>query len=193
MRRAVLAAVLTLVASLTGACTDLTGTEGKEWITGEGRIIEVPIEERAAPVTASGVDLDGNALDLEDYRGRVVVLNVWASWCPPCRAEMPLVVELANSYDEADVAFVGVDIRETGGQASAQSFVRSQGMPFPSFYDPGSEVLLRLSDDLGPYSLPSTVVLDREGRLAALILGEIPGAISMTDVIDDVAAESADG
>lgn len=184
------AALAVAVGLLTVAgCSDLQGTEGKEWITGEGRIIEVAPSERAAPVEAGGEDLDGNALDLDDYRDRVVVLNVYASWCPPCRAEMPLVVDLADSYDPAEVAFLGVNIRDAS-RDNAEAFIRAQDVDFPSFYDPGSEVLLRLSDDLGPYSLPSTVVLDRRGRLAVLVLGEIPGAVSMRDAIDQVLAET---
>ena len=170
-------------------CSDLQGTDGKEWITGEGRVIEVEPADRAAPVEASGEDLEGNPLDLADYRGRVVVLNVYASWCPPCRAEMPLVVDLAESYDPDEVAFVGVDIRDAS-RANAEAFIRGQEVGFPSYYDPGSEVLLRLSDKLGPYSLPSTVVLDRRGRLAVLVLGEIPGSVTMRNAIDDVAAET---
>lgn len=184
------AALAVAVGLLTVAgCSDLQGTEGKEWITGEGRIIEVAPSERAAPVEAGGEDLDGNALDLDDYRDRVVVLNVYASWCPPCRAEMPLVVDLADSYDPAEVAFLGVNIRDAS-RDNAEAFIRAQDVDFPSFYDPGSEVLLRLSDELGPYSLPSTVVLDRRGRLAVLVLGEIPGAVSMRDAIDQVLAET---
>lgn len=190
MRR--LAALAAAVGVLTVAgCSDLQGTDGKEWITGEGRIIQVDPVERDAPVTASGEDLEGEDLDLEDYRGQVVVLNVWAAWCPPCRKEMPDVVSLAEHYDPDDVAVLGVNIRENGGTAAAQAFARDEGMAFPSFYDPGGEVLLRLSDKLGPYSLPSTVVLDRQGRLAVLVLGAIPGKVSMQDVIDEVAAEEA--
>ena len=170
-------------------CSDLQGTEGKEWITGEGRILQVAPADRSAPVTADGEDLDGEALDLEDFRGRVVVLNVWASWCPPCREEMPAVVDLSEEYDADDVAVLGVNIRENGGADAARAFVRDQDIGFPSFYDPGGEVLLGLSDKLGPYSLPSTVVLDRDGRLAVLVLGAIPGKVSMQDVIDEVAAE----
>jgi thiol-disulfide isomerase/thioredoxin len=184
------AALAVAVGLLTVAgCSDLQGTEGKEWITGEGRIIEVAPAERAAPVKASGEDLDGNALDLDDYRDRVVVLNVYASWCPPCRAEMPLVGELADSYDPTEVAFLGVNIRDAS-RDNAEAFIRGQDVDFPSFYDPGSEVLLRLSDELGPYTLPSTVVLDRRGRLAVLVIGQIPGAVSMSDAIDQVLAET---
>jgi thiol-disulfide isomerase/thioredoxin len=116
------------------------------------------------------------------------VLNVWAQWCPPCRKEMPLLKELAESYDEDEVAFLGVNIRESSPD-NAKSFLRGEEFDLRSFYDPGSEILLALTDKVGPYSLPSTVVLDREGRMAALVLGEIPSARTMSDVIDDVVDE----
>jgi thiol-disulfide isomerase/thioredoxin len=187
-RRTALAssALLALVAS---GCTDVAGTDGQTWITGEGRIDQVAIGERGDPVSAVGEDLAGNALDLEDYRGKVVVLNVFASWCGPCRKETPLVVELAAGADPEQVAYLGINIRDDNAAASA--FANNFGVEFPSFYDPSSSVLLRLSDELGPYSLPSTAVLDREGRLAALVLGEIPGRATFQQVVDEVVAEGA--
>ena len=169
-------------------CSDLQGTDGKQWISGEGTIVEIAPEDRGDPVEASGEDLDGNPLDLADYRGRVVVANVWASWCPPCRSEMPTVVALADSLPAQDVAVLGVNIRNDA--ASARSFAREAGMEFPSFYDPSSEVLLGFSDDIGPYSLPSTAVLDRQGRLAAIVLGALPGRVTVQDLVEDVAAET---
>ena len=168
-------------------CSDLQGTEGKEWITGSSITVVEPAD-RAAPVSASGEDLDGDDLSIEDHRGKVVVLNVYASWCPPCRKEMPLVGELAASYDPDEVTFLGVNIRDASSD-NAEALLRGQDVELTSFYDPGSEVLLNLSDKLGAYSLPSTVVLDRQGRLAVLVLGEIPGAKTMSDAIDDVVAE----
>jgi len=171
-------------------CSDLQGTEGKEWITGSS-ITEVEIADRVDPVEATGEDLDGDELRVEDYRGQVVVLNVFASWCPPCRKEMPTVGELADSYDPDEVAFLGVNIREASPD-NTKAFLRGQDIDLLSFYDPGSEVLLSLSDKLGAYSLPSTIVLDRQGRLAVLVLGEIPGARTMADLIDDVVAEPRD-
>ena len=172
---------------LTG-CSGLQGTDGKQWITGDGQIVQIAPADRGEPIQASGEDLDGAPLDIAAYRGRVVVANVWASWCPPCRKEMPTVVDLANTLPSDDVAVVGVNIRENG-IAAAQSFVREAGMEFPSFYDPSSEVLLGFSEDIGPYSLPSTAILDREGRLAAIVLGVIPGRETIEALIEEIAAE----
>jgi thiol-disulfide isomerase/thioredoxin len=188
-RLPLLLAALALAVSTATACSDLDGTDGKTWITSEGSLQQVAAADRGQPVEAEGEDLDGNPLDLADYRGKVVVLNVYASWCPPCRAEMPTVVELAEHADPAQVAYLGVNIRDN--DSAARAFGDNAGIGFPSFADPGSAVLLALSDKLGPYSLPSTVVLDRQGRLAALVLGKIPGAVTLQDVVDDVVAEGA--
>jgi thiol-disulfide isomerase/thioredoxin len=188
MARRLLPVPLVVALVVLMGCSDLQGTDGKQWITGEGKIVQIAPADRGKPVEASGEDLDGDALALSDFRGRVVVANVWASWCPPCRAEMPTVVGLADSLPAEDVAVVGVNIRENG-VAAAQSFAREAGIDFPSFYDPSSEVLLGFSDDIGPYSLPSTAVLDRQGRLAAIVLGSIPGRSTLKDLVEDIAAE----
>jgi thiol-disulfide isomerase/thioredoxin len=188
-RLSLLVAALALAAGATTACSDLDGTDGKTWITGAGSLQQVAEADRGSPVEAAGKDLDGQALDLADYRGKVVVLNVYASWCPPCRAEMPTVVQLASHADSTQVAYLGVNIRDN--DSAARAFGANQDIGFPSFSDPSSAVLLALSDKLGPYSLPSTVVLDREGRVAALVLGRIPGAVTMQDVVDDVVAEGS--
>jgi thiol-disulfide isomerase/thioredoxin len=188
LRRRLLALVTIVVTVATAtACTDLQGTDGKTWITGAGVITQIDPQDRGKPVSADGEDLDGDPLDLADYRGKVVVLNVWASWCPPCRSEMPTVVGLAGDADPSQVVYLGVNIRDNA--AAARSFGDKVDMDFPSFDDPSSSVLLALSDRLGPYSLPSTVVLDRQGRMAALVLGAIPGAVTFQDIVDEVVAE----
>jgi thiol-disulfide isomerase/thioredoxin len=188
-RLSLLVAALAVTVGTATACTDLDGTDGKTWITGAGSVEQVPVAERGEPVEVSGEDLNGNPLDLADQRGKVVVLNVYASWCPPCRAEMPTVVELAGQADPTQVSYLGVNIRDNA--SAARAFGENVGIDFPSFADPSSAVLLALSDELGPYSLPSTVVLDREGRVAALVLGRIPGAVTLQDVVDDVVAAGA--
>jgi thiol-disulfide isomerase/thioredoxin len=188
-RLCLLVTALVLTVAPATACSNLDGTDGKTWITGAGSVQQVPVAERGQPVEVSGTDLDGAPLDLADERGKVVVLNVYASWCPPCRAEMPTVVELAKHADPAQVSYLGVNIRDN--QSAAQAFGENFGVGFRSFADPSSAVLLALSDELGPYSLPSTVVLDREGRVAALVLGRIPGAVTLQDVVDDVVSEGA--
>jgi thiol-disulfide isomerase/thioredoxin len=166
-------------------CSDLEGTEGKDYVGGEGIVVIEP-EDREAPVDASGESIEGDELDLDDYRGSVVVVNVWWSGCGPCRREMPLLADVVADAGD-DAVLLGINIRDSSAE-NARAFTRGVGVDFPSFYDQGGEVLLAF-ERIRPQALPSTAVLDREGRLAALVTGEITSAVTLRDVIDDVLAE----
>jgi thiol-disulfide isomerase/thioredoxin len=169
-------------------CSDLGSTDTNlEYVGGDGQIVTIAPEDRDAPVEAVGPAVDGGELDLADYRGEVVVANVWWSGCGPCRKEMPLLVDVVDEVDGS--VLLGINIREVGID-NALSFRRGVGVDFPSFYDPGSEVLLEFPG-LRPNSVPSTAILDRQGRLAALVTGEVTSGVTLRDVIADVAAEPA--
>lgn len=180
------APLVALLLLAVAGCSDLQGTDGKDYVGGEGQIIIVDPEDRGAPVDAAGPSIDGGELDLADHRGSVVVVNVWWSGCSPCRREMPLLVDVVRDVGE-DAVLLGINIRDSSPE-NARSFMRGIDVDFPSFYDPGSEVLLAFGR-IRPQALPSTAVLDREGRLAALVTGEVTSAVTLRDVIDDVAAE----
>jgi thiol-disulfide isomerase/thioredoxin len=117
-----------------------------------------------------------------------VVINVWGAWCTDCRREAPDLVEVANGVDPDDVAFLGIDARDPSRE-NARGYVRTFDVPFRSLYDPKGESLLRFRGTLTPNSIPSTVVLDREGRVAASILGVLPSAGTLESVIEKVVAE----
>lgn len=187
---AVLLAALAIpaVSGLAG-CSTLEGTGGQDYITGEGVASEIKPAERGEPVELSGTTLDGDEVDVEDLRGEVVVINIWGSWCPPCREEMPDLVAVANSYAEGSgVHFLGINTRETSPD-DARAFVRSREIPFPSLDDQGGRSLLALRSALPPTATPSTLVLDREGRVAARVLGPIPTQTTLRTLIDTVVAE----
>ncbi|HET9422970.1 MAG TPA: TlpA disulfide reductase family protein [Nocardioides sp.] len=147
-------------------------------------MLQVSVEDREGPVEISGDSLEGDPVDLADWRGDVVVVNVWGSWCTPCRSEAPLLVD---ADAELDAHLVGIDIRDN--QPDALAFEREFGVEYPSIYDPGSEQLLRFGAKYGPKATPSTYVLDREGRVAALISGEVPSLGTLRDLVEEVAAE----
>lgn len=184
---ALLAAVLLL---LTG-CSSLEGTEGKGYVTADGTVRMVDEADREAPVELSGVGLDGKPLDLADFRGQVTVVNVWGAWCAQCRYEMPDLVEAA-AETEGTAEFVGINIRD-GSESQAISFNRKFGVEYPSFYSPDGKALLPFHDTIPPNAIPSTVVLDAEGRVAAAIIGVLPSAGTLVGVIEDVAGEPVDG
>ncbi|NYI99526.1 thiol-disulfide isomerase/thioredoxin [Nocardioides thalensis] len=180
-----------LLGALTG-CSDVSGTGDLDYVPGDGRVIEVDAADREDPVEISGETVQGDHLDLADLRGQVVVVNMWWSNCGPCIKEMPMLVEAESELPQKDTEFVGINIRDLS-TATAEAFERSRGVDYPSIYDPGSETLARFGS-YEPYSPPATLVLDREGRVAALINGPVPSKTTLTALVEElVAEESADG
>lgn len=188
MRLRSLGAAATVAALLTlTACSDIAGTGDKNFISGDGSLQQIAIDQRERPIDMSGETLDGEQLDLADLRGQVVVVNVWGSWCAPCRGEMPDLVEVAEET-EGMAQFVGVNIRETSAD-NARAFERRFEVPYPSIYSPDSKALLGFSGTLTPNSIPATVVLDKQGRQAAYILGAVTSATTLKNIIEEAAAE----
>ncbi|WP_134765501.1 TlpA disulfide reductase family protein [Nocardioides sp. 1609] len=185
-RRFVAAALLTPALALAAGCSGgLDGTGDANFVYGDGAITLVPLDDRGATVDIAGETLDGERLDLADLRGQVVVLNVWGSWCNPCRDEAPV---LKTASEEIDAAFVGLSFRENSFE-NARSFEREFGIEYPTIADTGTGVL-----QLGrwaPTSPPTTYVLDEQGRVAALITGAVTSATTLEDLVEDVA--NADG
>lgn len=172
-------------------CSSLQGTGDKGFVTGAGEVVQVAPAQREEPVSLSGQDLDGDTLSTEQFRGKPVVAVVWGSWCAPCRAEAPDVVGAANELGE-QAQFVGINIRD-GSPEQARSFVRTFDVPYPSVYSPDGQAMLAFSGTLTPNSIPSFVVLDADGRVAASIIGELPSRTTLVEVVEDVVAEQRDG
>lgn len=149
-----------LAVTLAGCGRDVPAVPGTE---------SVAAADRGDPLTLSGTALDGTTVDLADLRGRIVVVNNWASWCAPCRDETPALVALARDSDPQDLAVVGINV--TDDHDAALAFAKEFEMPYPSIEDPDG-ALLRQIPGVPPASLPSTVVLDKEGRVAARIIGQ---------------------
>ncbi len=175
---------------LTG-CSSLAGTGDKGFVTGDGSVTEVPAADRGEAVTLTGQDLSGQDLDLTSFRGQPVVVVVWGSWCTPCRAEAPDVVAAAGEL-KGRAHVVGINIRDPSTD-QANSFVRKFQVPYPSFYSPDGQALLAFRGTLTPNSIPSFVVLDEQGRVAASIIGELPSTTTLVDVVDDVARGTIHG
>ena len=114
----------------------------------------------------------GKHVSLRDYRGKVVVVNVWGSWCPPCRAEAPMLADAARDLAKKGVVFLGINSRNPE-QAGPQAFERRYEIPYDSIYDPDGQTLLAFHGTLAPNSIPSTVVIDKQGRVAASVIGKV--------------------
>ncbi|HET8604055.1 MAG TPA: TlpA disulfide reductase family protein [Marmoricola sp.] len=189
-RRLLLLPVLLVLAGVLAACGGAPTTGAKGYVDGEGVITQLPAAKRRAPGTVAGRSLDGKRLSLAAHRGKVVVVNVWGSWCPPCRAEADNLVAAAKQLAPRGVVFLGIDSRDPN-VAQARAFVRTYHVPYPSIYDPSGQNLLAFHGTLGPTSIPSTVVIDRQGRVAASILGEVTGTQTLVDIVEQVAAGSS--
>ncbi len=146
----------------------------------------IAVADRQALPEVAGTTLDGQPLDLADYRGRVVVLNSWASWCGPCREEVPAFVGLSKAVDPARVAVVGLNVDDD--PAAARAFAKEFAMPYPSVVDATGAILSTIPG-VPPAALPSTVILDASGRMAARIVGPADGS-QLTDLVASVQAEA---
>jgi len=166
------------------------GTGDLDYVAGEGQVVQVAPEEREDPVEVSGDTVQGEPLDLTDLRGEVVVVNVWWSGCGPCIREMPMLVEAQQELAPDLVEFVGINIRDLSTDDAA-AFERQVGVDYPSLHDPGSETLLGFGS-YQPHATPSTLLLDRDGRVAALISGEIPSKGTLTELVEEIGAEGAE-
>ncbi|MGP8001781.1 MAG: TlpA family protein disulfide reductase [Streptosporangiaceae bacterium] len=127
----------------------------------------------AGPVApaVSGPLVGGGRLSLAAYRGHVVVLNFWGSWCTPCREEAPGLAQLARQLTPSGVRFLGIDIRDS--PASAQAFVSDFRIGYPSLNDPSDILALDFRDTVPPAGIPTTLVISRSGRIAARVIGGV--------------------
>jgi thiol-disulfide isomerase/thioredoxin len=183
----VIAAVIAAVvgAVVLGGCSNDIGSSGDQgYVAGKGIITTLKAADRKQPGTVSGTTLAGRRTSLSDYRGKVVVVNVWGSWCPPCRAEAPMLAAAARDLSRRGVVFLGINSRNPE-QAGPLAFERRYRIPYPSIYDPDGRTLLAFHGTLAPNSIPSTVVLDRQGRVAASVIGTITRT-TLYDLVEDV-------
>lgn len=175
LRRAVVTATALTAALLTAGCggdADARQTGSNGFVSGEGIVTVLPPAEREEVGEVSGETLEGEPLTLEEYgAGKTVVVNVWGSWCAPCRAEADDLVAAEKRLRGRDVVFLGIDVRDPSPQA-AQAFAREFKVGYPSLYDPSGRLLLAFHGNLPSNSVPTTLVIDDEGRAAASILGE---------------------
>jgi thiol-disulfide isomerase/thioredoxin len=158
----------------------------KGYISGDGAVEIIAPGNRAKPVAIAGELLDGTPWALADAGDKVVVLNVWASWCGPCRTEAP---ELEKSWQDArsagkPVLFMGINTRDN--TSSAKASARKWGITFPSLADPAGTLILGLQGKVS--APPTTLVLDQQGRIAARVNGEVK-ASTLTGLVDDVLAK----
>ncbi len=126
--------------------------------------IPSPLVGKVAPSFAFTL-FDGTTVRLEDLRGKVVFLNFWASWCPPCRAEARTLEAAWQKYKDQDVMFLGIDIQDT--EEDARAFLREFGVTYPNGRDASGKIAI----DYGVWGIPETFFIDREGRITYKHIG----------------------
>ncbi|GAA2231251.1 MULTISPECIES: TlpA family protein disulfide reductase [Kitasatospora] len=175
-RRIRLAATLGAVAALalTGCSSGSSSSGGQTgFVSGKGGLETAPAADRGAAPEISGKTLDGGNASLADFKGKVVVLNIWGSWCGPCRAEAAGLQAVSQKYKDKGVQFLGINTRDTDPSLAVR-FEQNFGVTYPSIYDPeGTQILKFPKGSLNPQSIPTTIIVDREGRLAARSLHAI--------------------
>ena len=195
MRRVPVLACTVLAAWLTGCSTghDAVAQGGTfEFVAPGGKtdIVYDPPQSRGRPGQLAGPDLmdPAKTVALDDFAGKVVVVNVWGQWCGPCRAEVSQLQRVYDATRAQGVAFLGIDVRDNEGQA-ARDFVVDRKVTYPSIYDPAMRTMIAFGGKYPTTVIPSTLVLDRQHRVAAVFLRELL-AEDLQPVVARVAAEA---
>lgn len=181
-----------LVALAAGGCVgrsavSATGS-GRDYIAGSGTVRHyAPAARKPAP-HIRGTTLTGTALDLGGYRGDVIVLNFWASWCPPCRDEADGLAQAYVDSKARGVRFVGVNFKDDA--SNARIFTATRKTPYPSLLDRYGDLMVRFSASVPPSAIPTTLVIDRSGRIAASVYGPVTYTAIMA-LVTSTASERA--
>jgi len=193
-RRTLLTAGALAAALALSACSaDGNGKSGgggdTNFVTNTGGVSTVAKGERKPVNEIAGQTLDGKRLDVADLKGKVVVLNVWGSWCPPCRAEAPHFAKVAKDMKAKGVEFVGINTRDSD-TSKGLAFEEEFGVPYPSLFDPTGKLILGgfPKGSMNPQAIPSTIVLDKDGKIAARSLMALDEA-KLRSMIEPLVAE----
>ena len=183
-RRTVVTVTAVVAVLLAGVLAVTLLTSGKGNASDANGIVDYQPGHRPLAPNVTGTSLTGSAIKLSSYRGKTLVLNFWGSWCAPCRGEAPTLAGLDQQYGSKGVAFLGDDVGDT--PANAVAFTHSIGITYPSNNDPGYAVVQQLSQVAPVSDTPTTVVIDKTGHVAAMVLGVVTYG-EMTTLLRDAA------
>lgn len=166
---AVLAGVLLIVVLATGWAGG--GNSGVTTVGGNPSAVVYSAGHRPLAPAFTGTTLTGSKLSFSSYRGKVVVLNFWGSWCVPCREEASILAAVAGKYRPSGVSFLGVDVRDT--TVSALAFTHGFHVTYPSVSDQSSAITLEFAAKVPIAATPTTLVVDRTGHIAGAAFGTV--------------------
>jgi thiol-disulfide isomerase/thioredoxin len=162
---------LAVAGCATGIAASTPASNGQSFVAGSaGTTVFKSGSEPVAP-SVSGTVVGGGRLALTAFRGHVVVLNFWGSWCTPCRAEAPGLSALATHFKTSGVRFLGIDIQDS--PPSAEAFMSDFRITYPSLNDPSDNLALDFRNTVPPAGIPTTLVISRSGRITARVIGEV--------------------
>lgn len=180
--RSPVVALVLVLGFLLGACgggADETGGEG--YIGGVKKITPVEPQDRVKAPELAGLDLDGKDISSSDFEGKVLVVNLWGSWCPPCRKEAPVLREVSEELADQNVQFLGILTKDK--PAAARAFNDKAGLTYPSVVDNDGSLQLAFADSLPSQAIPTTWVIDRNGKVAARIIDDKLTVATLRDII----------
>jgi peroxiredoxin len=175
-RRTVVTTAAAVVVLLVAALVVTVFTHGNSSSASDDNMVAYPAGHRPAAPDFTGTSLTGKPINFASYRGKIVVLNIWGSWCAPCQSEGQTLKYLNEEYGPQGIAFLGDDLQDTPVQALA--FLRSQGITYPSVNDANGAVVQRLAIAVPISATPTTLVIDKTGHVA----GVIDGAVTYPDM-----------
>ena len=185
------AAVIAL--GLTGCASDPLAEQyregsNKNYIAGDGSVTEITLENRGDVITFTGTTEFGDTVSSADYVGNVLVVNFWYAGCAPCRAEAPDLEQVYTESSPSGVNFLGVNVRDQA--ATVDTFNARFGVTYPSIIDQDGQAQLAFAAQVPPNAVPTTLILDAQGRVAARILGQLKDPSILSTLIKDISAES---
>lgn len=189
-RTAALVAAASALAAVSTGCTpgaDDNTAASPGYVSEDGSVRTWEPGQRPGPVVVTGTDYEGRAVDTSDWLGDVLVINTWYAACPPCRAEAPTLAALAREGAEQGVRVLGINVEDAAGAALA--FQNTFDIPYPSIEDRDGLAVASLSGVVPLQAVPTTVVLDRQGMVAARIVG-LAEESTLNSLVGDVVAES---
>jgi thiol-disulfide isomerase/thioredoxin len=171
--------------SSTGSLAPTSGDEG--FVGGTGAVTIIPADQRGEPIALAGALVGGGDYDVAAHRGTVFLLNVWGSWCAPCRREAPELARAWGDVPHDTVQFLGINTRDDA-DAAAVAFEQRFDVTYPSLRDPDGRLQLTFRTSLPPRAIPSTLILDKQGRVAARVLGAGTER-TFTQLVEQIRAE----